>query len=211
MEGELPNIPPGEHCATAFIDMVPGDGGSASGWVAAVDPAAVVDASDPPIKVTIEAGKTASVTMTFNMKRTDAGVPDKRVKDIFVVLDGTVPGPNDVWIDLTVNCPTCKAGGAFVFYGYLGPSVPVAIPHMYNKILNPTAWPLKLLLKSTALPTSQNLPKPFPAAEVTVSGFHDANGLNYEGPDSDEPRSDPVTLTLQKGALNKLTMDLKLP
>ena len=212
LEGELTNIRPGDYCATAFIDMIPGDGGSASGWVGAVDPAAVVDPSDPPIKVTIEAGKTTSVTMTFTMKKArDGGVPDKSVKDSFVIADGTTPGPGDVWIDLTVNCPTCKTGGAFVFYGMLGPSLPVAMPEMYNKILNPTAWPLTLLLKSTSSPTALNLPRPFPAAEVTVKGFHDADGMNYEGPDPDEPRSDPKTLTLQKGVLNKLTLDLKLP
>jgi hypothetical protein len=181
--------------------------------VEAVDPAAVVDPSDPPIKVTIEAGKTTDVTMTFTMKKTtDGGPPDTGPldggADSIVTADGGNPGPNDVWIEVTVTCTTCKSEGSFVLFGNKGPTLPVAMPDIHNKVANPT-WPLTVLLKETKPPMGQT--QPFPAEEVTVKGYHDADNLNPMGPDPNEPYSDPTTITLKKGVLNKLALTLKLP
>jgi hypothetical protein len=207
MEGEMPNIPPGDYCVTAYIDMIPGDN---ERWERSVDPAAVTEETDPSINVTIEAGKTTNVTMTFNMKSTgdDGGVDSGSLPDSFVAGDGSTPGADDVWIEATVTCSTCGTVGSFVIFGNKGPTLPVAFPEIYVKVPDPT-WPLTVLLKANTPPT-QYIPEPFPAEQVTVKGYHDADNLNPMGPDNNEPVSAETTVTLQKGTLNTLIMALTL-
>jgi len=191
-QGIVDGIPAGGWCVLTYVDMDPEDGLMP---VVGLDATMVLPAGDQSIPVTVTAGKTATVTVDFEVAGDDT--------DTGTGTDDAGPGTDDVWVRLTVACDACTTSAPVIFYGYAG-DTPGTIPDIYNKITGGVAFPLTVELDETGAASVG----PFVAGPFIVAAYQDLDDAGM-GPEDGEPISAYASVELVAGAWNEIALALE--
>jgi len=192
--GIVKGIAPGDWCLLTYVDMNPDDGLMP---VSGTDVTVKLEPGAKSIPVTVQAAETTTVDVTFVAPGGDAD------GDADAGADAGEPGPDDVWVRVTIRCATCATTAPVVFYGYAG-DTPGTIPDIFNKITKDIAFPLVFEARETGA-LSQG---PYSEGHFIVAAYQDLDNQGM-GPETGEPFSDYLAVDLVKGEWNLIDLTMK--
>jgi hypothetical protein len=200
----IDGITPGQWCLTAVIDMDPNDGLLPK---PGFDITIVGLALNESLPVTLEDGKTTVVEVALELiLQSPADVVEAPDLVDDTDEDGTpeeAPGPDDVWLKLTVDCPTCATSAPLVFYGYAGEEMGT-IPELHNKFSQAVAFPGSWVIKESG-PFAQGA---IAAGTYIVSAYQDLDDKGMM-PEAGEPTAQARVVNLLAGEWNAIDLTLE--
>ncbi len=121
--------------------------------------------------------------------------------------DGDVSVPADeVWLDITVECPGCDASGDLLFYA--SPGATEGMPSFIVRHKNPS-FPVEKVVKSAYEVQDETKVKAIPEGLYSFNAYQDLNAAGM-APDAGEPAAvEPQVIELKKGQLNAVTLELE--
>jgi hypothetical protein len=200
----IEGIPSGQWCLTAVIDVDPDDGLLPKPGYDIT----IVDLElDESMPVTLVAGVTTTVEVKLELRQeiqTDVVEAGDVVEDLEPDSgEGELPGPDDVWLQVIVDCPSCTSTAPVIFYGYAGEEMGM-IPDLHNKFSQEIFFPGTWIIKDSGPITKETIE---PGTYI-VSGYQDLDDAGMM-PEEGEPTTAPVIIELIAGEWNEVNLILE--